>query len=102
MGLVAPQTVRVAGVSTITPRDLAKRVTYGIIYGISPFGLAKQLECDMSNASTLINSFLGFFPEVRHSASATIGHIQLGGIGDECGGTTPKVYRFRLLWVVAA
>ena len=49
-------------------REKAKRVTYGIVYGISPAGLAAQLKdqgVDVPAAGRLINAFLQHFSGVR-------------------------------------
>lgn len=49
-------------------RETAKRVTYGIIYGLTPFGLANALQeqnVDIASAGKLIKSFLAHFSEVK-------------------------------------
>lgn len=51
----------------ITPeiRRQAKAVNFGIIYGISGWGLARQLGCPPAEASDFIRRYLGRFPEIR-------------------------------------
>ncbi|MFK7840462.1 MAG: DNA polymerase I [Bdellovibrionales bacterium] len=46
-------------------RRRAKAVNFGIIYGISGWGLAKQLGCDPGDASDFIKRYLARFPEIK-------------------------------------
>ena len=46
-------------------RRRAKAVNFGIIYGISGFGLAKQLGCPQHEASDFIKRYLARFPEIK-------------------------------------
>lgn len=46
-------------------RSLAKRVNFGIVYGISPFGLARDLGIEQGEARELIARFFQAYPEVR-------------------------------------
>ncbi len=46
-------------------RRKAKTVNFGIIYGISAFGLAQRLNCARTEAAELINSYFTQFPRVK-------------------------------------
>ena len=51
----------------VTPeiRRQAKAVNFGIIYGISGWGLAKQLGCDPADANEFIQRYLTTFSEIQ-------------------------------------
>jgi DNA polymerase-1 len=46
-------------------RDAAKRVNFGIIYGISPFGLARELGISQSEAKAYIDRFFLAYPNAK-------------------------------------
>ena len=52
------------GEPTALQRRRAKTVNFGIVYGISDWGLAEQLEITPKEARVIINSFYASFPEV--------------------------------------
>ena len=53
-------------IETITKdqRRQAKTANFGIIYGISAFGLAQQLDCSRTEAKQLIDDYFAAFPRV--------------------------------------
>ncbi len=53
-------------------RRRAKAINFGIIYGISPFGLAHQLGIDRSEAKAYIDSYFVKFPGIRKYMDDTI------------------------------
>ena len=56
---------KIDGEPTPLQRRKAKAVNFGIIYGISDWGLADQLEIPVSESKQIINSFYESFPEVN-------------------------------------
>lgn len=58
----------------VTPamRSKAKTANFGIIYGISSFGLSQRLNITRSEASTLIQGYFSSFPKVREYMDKSI------------------------------
>jgi len=55
-----------------TTRDRAKAVNFGIVYGISAFGLSDQLGIDREEAQAYIDTYLARYPRVRSFIDTTI------------------------------
>jgi DNA polymerase-1 len=53
-------------------RDRAKAVNFGIIYGISAFGLVDQLGIERDEAQAYIDTYLARYPRVRSFIDSTI------------------------------
>ncbi|MEM9672268.1 MAG: DNA polymerase I [Bacteroidota bacterium] len=55
-------------IDEVTPdmRRKAKTANFGIIYGVSSFGLAQRLSIPKSEASDIIKSYFEQFPSIRH------------------------------------
>ena len=60
----AKKVFHLQGEPTPLQRRKAKAVNFGIIYGISDWGLAEQLEIPVYEAKSIISSFYEAFPEV--------------------------------------
>lgn len=65
----------------VTPdrRRAAKAVNFGIIYGISGFGLAKQIGCTPGEANAFIKQYLDRFHELRDWMEATKAAVRTQG-----------------------
>jgi len=47
-------------------RNAAKRINFGILYGISPYGLARELSISQVEAKAYIDLFFTAYPEAKH------------------------------------
>ena len=61
-----------AATLTKDERNVAKMVNFGIIYGISAFGLSENLEIPREEAQTYIDAYLARFPHVQDFIQRTI------------------------------
>ena len=61
-------------VEEVTPdqRRMAKTANFGIMYGISSFGLAQRLKTSRSEAKSLIDGYFASFPAVRSFIDETL------------------------------
>jgi DNA polymerase I len=67
-----------ADVDRVT-RDRAKAVNFGIVYGISDFGLSEQLSIPRADAKAYIDTYLARYPGVRRFIDTTVaGAVQDG------------------------
>ncbi len=60
-------------------RNVAKMVNFGIIYGISAFGLAENLEISREEAQAYIDAYLARFPRVQEFIRRTIEQAERDG-----------------------
>jgi DNA polymerase-1 len=60
-------------------RDVAKMVNFGIIYGISSFGLSENLEIPREEAQAYIDTYLARFPHVQAFIARTIAQAAADG-----------------------
>jgi DNA polymerase-1 len=60
-------------------RNVAKMVNFGIIYGISAFGLSENLEIPREEAQTYIDAYLARFPHVQDFISRTVEQAERDG-----------------------
>ncbi len=60
-------------------RKYAKAVNFGVIYGISPFGLTKMIDVGQKEAKRYIDAFYENYPKVRAFYDATIENCKKNG-----------------------
>jgi DNA polymerase-1 len=60
-------------------RNVAKMVNFGIIYGISAFGLSENLEIPREQAQAYIDAYLARFPHVQDFIARTIEQAERDG-----------------------
>ena len=60
-------------------RRRAKAINFGIIYGISAFGLSKQLSCSQKEAKDFIESYFSQFPKIRDYMDEMITKAKING-----------------------
>ena len=53
-------------------RRVAKTANFGIMYGISAFGLSQRLRCSRSEASRIIEDYFASFPSIRGFLDSTL------------------------------
>jgi DNA polymerase-1 len=64
---------------TSTMRTKVKAMSYGLAYGLSPFGLSKQLRIDVSEAKELIADYLARFGGVRDYLRGVVEQARIDG-----------------------
>ena len=60
-------------------RRKAKAINFGIIYGISQYGLAKQINVSNHDAEEFLNSYFAKFPEIKVYMNKTIKFCRKSG-----------------------
>jgi DNA polymerase-1 len=64
---------------TSAQRSIAKMINFGIVYGISSFGLSENLEISREQAQEYIDAYLARFPFVQDFISRTIEQAERDG-----------------------
>ncbi len=86
----AETAARIYGVDRedVTPamRRAAKTVNFGIIYGISAFGLSQRLDCPRGEAAALIESYFTQFPGVKSCMDKLVEDARSKGYAETLSG----------------
>jgi DNA polymerase-1 len=65
---------------TSEARRNAKAVNFGIVYGISPFGLAQQLGIPQAEAATYIHNYFARYSGVKRFIDSTVAEVRRTGV----------------------
>ena len=71
-------------------RETAKMVNFGIIYGISSYGLSENLGIPREEAQDLIDAYLERLPRVRELIARTIADADRPGLRDDAARPPPR------------
>ena len=77
---------------TATERRNAKAINFGIVYGMSSYGLAKEINTTPEIASTYINSYFSKMPEIKSYMEQTINNARLDGYAETLFGRKMNIY----------
>ena len=64
---------------TADQRRVAKTANFGIMYGISSFGLAERLRCSRTEAKQIIDDYFASFPSIRGFIDRTVAQARERG-----------------------
>ena len=64
---------------TADQRRVAKTANFGIMYGISSFGLSQRLKCSRSEAKKIIDDYFESFPSIRSFIDGTLASARANG-----------------------
>ena len=76
-------------------RRIAKIINFGIMYGISPFGLAQQLKIEPGRAKEIIDRYFARFPAVAEWIGSTLREAYENGFVTTLGGFKRYVLELR-------
>jgi DNA polymerase I len=81
---------------TSAQRSIAKMINFGIVYGISAFGLSENLEIPREEAQALIDAYLARFPLVQDFIQRTIERAEEDGYATSLLGRRRPVPELRV------
>ena len=80
---------------TTGQRSIAKMINFGIVYGISAFGLSENLDIPREEAQTYIDTYLARFPHVQDFIQRTVEEAQEDGYSTSLFGRRRPVPELR-------
>ena len=80
---------------TTAQRSIAKMINFGIVYGISSFGLSENLEIPREEAQAYIDAYLARFPHVQDFIARTIEQAERDGFATSLLGRRRPVPELR-------
>ncbi|MGH2920700.1 MAG: DNA polymerase, partial [Gaiellaceae bacterium] len=80
---------------TTGERSIAKMINFGIVYGISAFGLSENLEIPREEAQAYIDAYLARFPHVQDFIRRTIEQAERDGYATSLMGRRRPVQELR-------
>jgi len=83
------------GKLTPAQRSVAKMINFGIVYGISSFGLSENLEIPREEAQAYIDAYLARFPHVQDFIRRTIEQAERDGFATSLMGRRRPVQELR-------
>lgn len=60
-------------------RRMAKAVNFGIVYGMSPWGLAEEIGISATDASEFINRYFDIYPEIKSYLDEVVNNCRING-----------------------
>lgn len=80
---------------TAMQRQLAKRINFSIIYGLTPYGLSQDLEISRKEAKSYIDAYMASYPSVTHWMDDVVAYTQSHGYAETLWGRRryiPSIY----------
>ncbi len=80
---------------TAEMRQRAKAVNFGIIYGLSPYGLSRQIDIPVEEAEAFIEDYFRRYPRVREFIGKTIDRARQFGYAKTLAGRKRRIEGLR-------
>lgn len=77
---------------TADQRRMAKTVNFGIMYGMSAFGLSQRLHCSRQEAKKFIDDYFASFPSIKEFMDNTIASARANGYVETMFGRRRYIY----------